>query len=80
MNFENLSVGFHVFIISFILAKFQKVQKSIAISTAVHGVVQIGFVPNLQSSCKSARFPSGGDQFLVKLKPAKNHQKTVRSC
>ena len=75
MNFENLSVEFHVFIISFILAKFQKDQKSIAISMAVHRLVQIGFVPNLQSSCKSARFPSGGDQFLVKLKPAKTIKK-----
>ena len=42
---------------------------------AVHRLVQIGFVPNLQSSCKSARFPSGGDQFLVKLKPAKTIKK-----
>ena len=32
VNFENLTVGLHVLIISFIIAKFQENQRSIAIS------------------------------------------------
>ena len=33
VKFENLTVGLHVLIISFMLAKFQKNQKSIAMSS-----------------------------------------------
>jgi len=35
VNFENLIVGLHILIISFMLAKFQKDQKSIAMSFIV---------------------------------------------